>query len=94
MSEQRDLGALQGEPGHRAPGHRAARGKEPALPRPRKGTFVSEQDLSYGFSTMMSFSRSLQIKGFTVETRMLDQGIIPLPRRRRGSSAWSRTPTW
>ena len=33
---------------------------------PGKGTFVSEQDLPYGFSTMMSFSRSLQTKGFTV----------------------------
>ncbi len=44
---------------------------------PGKGTFVSEHDLPYGFSTMMSFSRSLQAKGFTVETRILDQGIIP-----------------
>lgn len=46
---------------------------------PGKGTFVSEQDLPYGFSTMMSFSRSLQNKGFSVETRILDQGIIPSP---------------
>jgi GntR family transcriptional regulator len=46
---------------------------------PGKGTFVSEQDLPYGFSTMMSFSRSLQSKGFAVETRILDQGKIPVP---------------
>ncbi len=44
---------------------------------PGKGTFVSDHDLPYGFSTMMSFSRSLQTKGFSVETRILDQGIIP-----------------
>ena len=44
---------------------------------PGKGTFVSDHDLPYGFSTMMSFSRSLQSKGFTVETRILDQGVIP-----------------
>jgi len=47
--------------------------------RPGKGTFVSEQGLSYGFSTMLSFSRSLQAKGFEVETRVLDQAIIPAP---------------
>ena len=46
---------------------------------PGKGTFVSEQDVAYGFSTMMSFSRSLETKGFSVETRILDQGIIPAP---------------
>lgn len=45
--------------------------------RPGKGTFVSEQGLAYGFSTMLSFSRSLQAKGFTVETRILDQGAVP-----------------
>lgn len=44
---------------------------------PGKGTFVSEQDLAYGFSTMMSFSRSLQARGSVVETRILDQGTIP-----------------
>jgi GntR family transcriptional regulator len=44
---------------------------------PGKGTFVSEQDLAYGFSTMMSFSRSLQSKGSAVETRILDQATIP-----------------
>jgi GntR family transcriptional regulator len=47
---------------------------------PGKGTFVCEHDLPYGFSTMMSFSRSLQGKGFTVETKILDQGIIPATR--------------
>ena len=46
---------------------------------PGKGTFVSEQDVAYGFSTMMSFSRSLETKGFSVETKILDQGIIPAP---------------
>ena len=47
---------------------------------PGKGTFVSERGLAYGFSTMLSFSRSLQAKGFAVETRVLDQGIIPAPK--------------
>ncbi len=44
---------------------------------PGKGTFVCEHDLPYGFSTMMSFSRSLQAKGFSVETKVLNQGIAP-----------------
>jgi GntR family transcriptional regulator len=44
---------------------------------PGKGTFVSETGVAYGFSTMLSFSRSLQAKGFAVETRVLDQGTIP-----------------
>ena len=42
-----------------------------------KGTFVSEQGMPYGFSTMMSFSKSLASRGFVVETRVLDQGIMP-----------------
>lgn len=51
---------------------------------PGKGTFVSEQELPYGFSTMMSFSRSLQLKGFAVETRVIDQGTIPAPEQVAG----------
>jgi GntR family transcriptional regulator len=47
--------------------------------RPGKGTFVSEQGLSYGFSTMLSFSASLKAKGFDVETRVLDHGVVPAP---------------
>jgi len=46
---------------------------------PGKGTFVSEQDLAYGFSTMMSFSRSLQARGSVVGTQILDQGSVPAP---------------
>jgi len=46
---------------------------------PGKGTFVTNHDLPFGFSAMMSFSRSLQSKGFSVETRILDEGIFPAP---------------
>lgn len=42
-----------------------------------KGTFVSEHVIPYGFSTMLSFSKSLAIRGFAVETKVLDQGIMP-----------------
>lgn len=42
-----------------------------------KGTFVSEQGMPYGFSTMMSFSKSLSSRGFVVETKVLDQGVMP-----------------
>ncbi len=44
---------------------------------PGKGTFVSDHDLPYGFSTMMSFSRSLQAKGFSIETKIIAQGVVP-----------------
>lgn len=42
-----------------------------------KGTFVSERGMPYGFSTMMSFSKSLEARGFMVETRILDQSTMP-----------------
>ena len=42
-----------------------------------KGTFVAEQGMIYGFSTMLSFSRSLSSRGFEVRTQMLDQALIP-----------------
>lgn len=45
--------------------------------QPGKGTFVAEHGMAYGFSTMLSFSRSLKARGFKVETHILDQAIIP-----------------
>ena len=45
--------------------------------QPGKGTFVTEQGMAYGFSTMLSFSRSLSSRGFTVTTQTLDQSLIP-----------------
>jgi GntR family transcriptional regulator len=47
--------------------------------RPGKGTFVADSGMSYGFSAMLSFSKSLAARGFKVETRILEQGIIPGP---------------
>ncbi len=44
---------------------------------PGKGTFVSEHGTPYGFSTMMSFSKSLASRGFSVTSLILDQSIIP-----------------
>jgi GntR family transcriptional regulator len=45
--------------------------------QPGKGTFVTEQAMAYGFSTMLSFSRSLSSRGFAVTTQTLDQSLIP-----------------
>jgi len=42
-----------------------------------KGTFVAEHGMSYEFSTMLSFSRSLSSRGFDVKTEILDQALIP-----------------
>ncbi len=42
-----------------------------------KGTFVSEDLMSYGLSTMLSFSRTLQARGYDVVTRVLRQEVIP-----------------
>jgi GntR family transcriptional regulator len=42
-----------------------------------KGTFVAEHALAYGFSAMLSFSRTLRSRGFEVRTEILDQALIP-----------------
>jgi GntR family transcriptional regulator len=42
-----------------------------------KGTFVAEHTMAYGFSAMLSFSRSLRSRGFEVRTEVLDQALIP-----------------
>lgn len=44
-----------------------------------KGTFVSEDLMSYGLSTMLSFSRTLQARGYHVVTRVLRQEVVPAP---------------
>lgn len=45
--------------------------------KPGKGTFVSDSGMAYGFSAMLSFSKSLVARGFSVQTRVLEQGIVP-----------------
>jgi len=47
--------------------------------QPGKGTFVAENVLSYGFSTMLSFSRTLRARGYAVDTKVLRQDVIPGP---------------
>jgi GntR family transcriptional regulator len=45
--------------------------------RKGKGTYVAESRLTYGFSTMLSFSRTLRARGYTVDTRVLRTDVIP-----------------
>jgi GntR family transcriptional regulator len=47
--------------------------------RPGKGTFVTDDPLSYGLSTTLSFSRTLRARGYAVDTTVLRQEIIPGP---------------
>jgi GntR family transcriptional regulator len=47
--------------------------------RPGKGTFVTDDILSYGLSTTLSFSRTLRARGYAVETEVLRQEIISGP---------------
>jgi GntR family transcriptional regulator len=44
-----------------------------------KGTFVTENVLSYGLSTMLSFSQTLRARGHKVDTQVLAQEIVPGP---------------
>jgi GntR family transcriptional regulator len=44
-----------------------------------KGTFVSEDLVNYGLSTMLSFSRTLRARGYNVITKVLRQEVIPAP---------------
>lgn len=43
-----------------------------------KGTYVAEQMMPYGLSTMISFSQTLQSRGFTVSTEVLEQATHPM----------------
>jgi GntR family transcriptional regulator len=47
--------------------------------QPGKGTFVTKDVMSYGFSTMLSFSRTLKSRGYKVSTQVLRQEVIPGP---------------
>jgi GntR family transcriptional regulator len=47
--------------------------------RPGKGTFVADSGMAFGFSAMLSFSKSLAARGFAVETHVLEQGTVPGP---------------
>jgi GntR family transcriptional regulator len=44
-----------------------------------KGTFVAEDVVTFGLSTMMSFSRTLRAHGYQVSTRVLAQDVVPAP---------------
>jgi len=44
-----------------------------------KGTYVAENVVSYGLSSMLSFSQTLKAQGFNVETRVLMKEILPAP---------------
>jgi GntR family transcriptional regulator len=45
--------------------------------RPGKGTFVASAVMTYGFSTMLSFSRTLAARGFAVSTQVLRHEVVP-----------------
>jgi GntR family transcriptional regulator len=42
-----------------------------------KGTFVADDVVTYGLSTMLSFSGTLRARGYAVSTRVLAQDVIP-----------------
>jgi GntR family transcriptional regulator len=43
-----------------------------------KGTFVTNSVMSYGLSTMLSFSKTLRARGYNVTTKVLLQNIVPI----------------
>jgi GntR family transcriptional regulator len=45
--------------------------------RKGKGTYVADSVMSYGLSTMLSFSQTLRAQGYTVETSVLLVDVIP-----------------
>lgn len=45
--------------------------------RKGKGTYVAENVVSFGLSTMLSFSQTLRAQGYSVETRVLRKEVIP-----------------
>jgi GntR family transcriptional regulator len=42
-----------------------------------KGTYVAESVVSYGLSTMLSFSRTLRAQGYSVDTRVIRVNVVP-----------------
>ncbi len=42
-----------------------------------KGTYVAASPMSYGLSTMLSFSRTFRMRGHDVSTRVLAKEVIP-----------------
>ena len=51
--------------------------------RKGKGTYVAENVMSYGLSTMLSFSQILRAQSYQVETRVLLMDVIPASERIR-----------
>ena len=45
--------------------------------RAGKGTFVTRDVMSYGFSTMLSFSRTLAGRGYNITTQVVRQEVVP-----------------
>jgi len=45
--------------------------------RKGKGTYVAEGMMSYGLSTMLSFSQTLRAQGYTVATNVLLMDVVP-----------------
>lgn len=44
-----------------------------------KGTYVAENVVSYGLSSMLSFSQTLKAQGYAVETKVLMKEVLPAP---------------
>ena len=44
-----------------------------------KGTYVAENVVSYGLSSMLSFSQTLKAQGYMVETKVLMKEVLPAP---------------
>jgi GntR family transcriptional regulator len=44
-----------------------------------KGTFVSDDVVVYGLSTLLSFSGTLRANGYRVDTQVLHQAVVPAP---------------
>lgn len=44
-----------------------------------KGTYVAENVVSYGLSSMLSFSQTLKAQGYDVKTKVLMKEVLPAP---------------
>jgi GntR family transcriptional regulator len=44
-----------------------------------KGTFVANSIMSYGLSTMLSFSKTMRARGYEITTKVLLQNVVPIP---------------
>lgn len=42
-----------------------------------RGSYVTDSPMTYGFSTMQSFSRTLRARGYEVKTKVLFKGAVP-----------------